>query len=350
MEERNDILGMLDMITAPGFCVKENQIIKCNPPAAAVFLTEGMEIQSLLGTGWNAYTQFAGGCLCLNITHMGKTWNATVSRIQDVDVFLLEPDIPGGELQALALAARELRSPLNSAMIMAGNLLEQDNPQAQDSVSRLNRALHQLLRIVGNMSDAGYACPNPNHSLHEINTVMDEIMGKAEMLCEAAGLHFYYTSLNASVFSLCDPEVLERAIMNILSNSIKFSPKGSAIQSELTQTGNLLKLSIQDQGCGISDAMMRSIFSRYLRQNAIEDSRFGLGLGMVLVRAAAMQHGGTVLIDQPADRGTRVTLTLEVRQEESRLSDKILRPIAGGYDTGLVELSDVLPASLYLGK
>lgn len=350
MEMQNDILGMLDMLTAPGFCVKNNQIIKVNPPAAGLFLSEGMDIRGLLGTGGDTYAQFAGGCLCLNITHLNKTWHAAVSRFQDVDVFLMEPDVPSGELRAMALAARELRAPLNSAMIMADRLTEQDDPEMLDSASRLNRALYQLLRIVGNMSDAGYVCPHPNHSMHEINTVMDEIMGKAGKLCEAAGLSLHYAGLPEAVFTLCDPEQLERAVMNTLSNSIKFSPKGSAIQADFIQSGNMLRLSIQDQGCGICDAMLRGIFSRYLRQSAIEDSRQGIGLGMVLVRTAALQHGGTVLIDQPGEVGTRVTLTMEIRQEEPKLRSKIIRPIAGGYDTGLIELSDVLPAKMYNGK
>lgn len=350
MEEQKDILGMLDLITAPGFCVKENQIIRVNTPAAALFLTEGMDIRNLLRTGLDAYTCFAGGCLCLNIFHMDKAWNATVSRFQDVDVFLIEPDIPSGELQALALAARELRAPLNSAMIMADRLAEQEDPELLDSTARLNRALYQLLRIIGNMSDAGYTCAHPIHALHEINTVMDEIMEKAGQLCEAAGRNLHYTGFSEPVFTLCDPEQLERAVMNILSNSIKFSPKGSSLQADFIQSGNMLRLSIQDQGCGIPDAMMRSIFSRYLRQSAIEDSRFGLGLGLVLVRNAAVQHGGTVLIDQPGEVGTRVTLTMEIRQEEPRLSSKILCPTAGGYNTGLIELSDVLPAAMFNGK
>lgn len=350
MEVQKDILGMLDLITAPGFCVKENQIVKVNPPAAKLFLSEGMDVRTLLDADKDVYARFSGGCLCLNMTHMDHSWYTTVSRFQDVDVFLMEPDLPSGELQALALAARELRAPLNSAMIMVGNILEQAAPEALDSASRLNRSLHQLLRIVGNMSDAGYIGTQPNHSLHEINAVMDEIMEKAGKLCESAGLEMRYTGLGSSVFTLCDPEQLERAILNILSNSIKFSPKGTTIDVNFTQCGNLLRLSIQDQGCGIQDAMLRSIFSQYMRQSAIEDSRHGIGLGMVLVRSAILQHGGTILIDQPSDVGTRVTLTLELRQKAPTLNSKILRPIAGGYDPGLIELSDVLPANLYDGK
>jgi len=349
MEDQKDILGMLDLITAPGFCVKENRIIKANAAAAGLFFAEGMEIIPLLASGAEEYRAFAGGCLCLTITQSNQVWTASVTRLQDMDVFILEPDISRPELQALALAARELRAPLNNAMLMADKLLHQENPEILDSVSRLNRGLYQLLRIVGNMSDAGYIPTGKRHSLHEINTVMDEIMQKAAGFTEASGIQLRYTDLPEVVYTLCDPEQLERAVMNILSNAIKFTPKGGSIEASLTCSSHLLRLSIQDSGSGIADSMLRSLFSRYLRQPSLEDSRYGIGLGMVLIRNAAVQHGGTVLIDQPDGTGTRVTITIAIRQEEPTFRSKVLHPTAGGYDTGLIELSEVLPATMFDG-
>jgi K+-sensing histidine kinase KdpD len=131
---------------------------------------------------------------------------------------------------------------------------------------------------------------------------------------------------------------------------MKFSQAGSTIHVQFSHSGNLLRLSIEDQGSGIGEGIIRSVFHRYLRQPNIEDSRHGLGLGMVLVRNTAMDHGGTVLIDQPEGTGTRVTLTLAIRQENARLRQNILRPVAGGYNPQLIELSQVLPPELYKGN
>lgn len=349
MEERRDALGLLDCITAPSFCVKENQIIKANAAAAALFFTEGMAIHPLIATGLEAYLQYADGCLCLTVGNNGKTWNATVTRQQDTDVFILDQDASGPELKALALAARELRGPLNSAMLMASRLQQQEDPEILDQISRLNRGLYQLMRIVGNMSDAGSAPAPSNQAVHDIARVVDEILQKTQALTEAAGLTMHYSGLQESVYTLCNPEQLERAVMNIVSNAIKFTPKGGSIDAALTRSGNMLRLSIQDSGSGIADHVLRSIFYRYLRQGALEDSRYGIGLGMVLVRTAAVQHGGTVLIDQPDGKGTRVTMTMVIRQNETKFSNTIIRPVAGGYDTGLIEFSEVLPLTMYNG-
>lgn len=350
MEEQKNALGMLDLLTAPGFCVKENQIIKVNTAAAALLFEEGMALMPLLVSGIQEYRDFSRGCLCLSLEKDDHVWNASVSRQQDVDVFVLEPDATRPELQALALAARELRAPLNSTMLMADRLLSQEDPEIRDQAARLNRGLYQLLRIVGNMSDAGFCPTNSRHSLHDMKTVMAEIFQKAQPFAEAGGLQLQYSGLSEHIYSLCDPQRLERAVSNILSNAIKFTPKGGTIQASFSMSGNTLRLSIQDSGSGIADSLIGNVFSRYLRQSALEDSRYGIGLGMVLVRSVATEHGGTVLIDQPEGSGTRVTLTIAIRQEEPKLNSRIMYPISGGYDSGLIEFSEVLPASMYDGS
>ena len=70
---------------------------------------------------------------------------------------------------------------------------------------------------------------------------------------------------------------------------------------------------------------------------------------MVMIRAAASHHGGAVLIDRPPQGGTRVTMTLAIRQDPvSQLRSPLLKvDYAGERDHALIELSDVLPAEYY---
>ena len=150
------------------------------------------------------------------------------------------------------------------------------------------------------------------------------------------------------VFTSLDPEQLERAIWNILSNCIKFLPEGGTIRASLKRHGKLLHLTIADSGSGIAQEVRASLFRRYLRQPGIEDSRYGLGLGLSIVRTAAANHGGTVLISAAKNGGTRITMTIPIRQEGSSLHSPLLRPdYTGGFDHGLVELSDCLSSVFY---
>ena len=218
----------------------------------------------------------------------------------------------------------------------------------QEQSAGKNRGLYQMLRIVGNMSDAGLNRSSRQDTC-DICAVIAEIFGKASAMVYHGGISLSYTGPQEAVYALADTEQLERAVLNILSNAIKFSPSGSTIRVSLTRNGSLLTLSVLDSGDGIPEGIQHTLFRRYLRQPGIEDSRFGIGLGMVLIRNAATAHGGTVLIDQPQGTGTRVTLTLAIRQNtDTQLRSPVLRvDYAGERDHCLLELSESLPAFLY---
>ena len=347
MEEQKDIFGMLDLMVRPAFCVINQSIAKVNPAAEKLFLTPGTDVRELLLTGTEEYTAFSGGCLYLTLNIGGHDIGAAVTRMENMDVFLLEQDTDHGELRSLALAARELREPLSSIIISVERLMAHTTPEAADQAARLNRGIYQMLRIIGNMSDAGRI--SSQQETRNICSVVAEIFEKAQSLVSHTGLTLTYEGPSESVYCLADTDQQERAVLNLLSNAIKFTPKGGTIHGRLVRQGRMLHLSIQDSGSGIADDILGNVFTRYLRQPAIEDSRFGLGLGMVLIRNAASAHGGTVLIDKPDGTGTRVTMTLAIRQSEGTLlrSNTLRVDYTGERDHVLVELSETLPSTLY---
>ena len=355
MEQLCDTIQMLDLMVQPGLCVKNGKIIKLNQAAQRLLLSPGGDIDSLLLTGKEEYAAYEGGCLYLTMNIAGQSLGASVTRMGELDVFLLDQENDQPELQAMALAARELREPLASVMISAEQLFPmtgaEANPHMRDQAARLNRGLMQLLRIVTNMSDASRcsAATATHQELRDVSAFMREIFGKAEVLASHAEVTLGYTGPDAPAFSLIDSQLVERAVLNILSNSLKFTPKGGEIKAKLSQRGNKLILTVQDNGQGIAQELRGNVFHRYLRQPALEDSRFGIGLGMVLIRSAAAQHGGTVLIDQPDETGTRITLTLTVRQNSAALvrSNMLHIDYAGERDHTLMELSNCLPAAAF---
>lgn len=351
MEFQTDVLGMLDLLTAPGFCVKNGQIIHANAAAQGVLFSTGMAIEGLLHTGKEEYARFSEGCLYLSLVCSGKTWGAAVTRKKDLDIFVLEQAPSQPELQALALAARELRAPLSSAMLITDQLLQEHSDEKNASVSRLNRGLYQMLRIIENMSDSEQWFAASCQEVRNITMLMGEIFDKAQLYAAQAGVSLTCTVPEETVYTLCNGEQLERAVLNMLSNSIKFSPAGGSIAASLTRQGHTLRLSIQDSGSGISDDILGTVFTRYLRKPAIEDGRHGIGLGMVLIRNTATSHGGTVLIDRPEGGGTRVTMTLQIRSNgDGALRSPLCRPVLSSYDSSLIHLSEVLPPSMYDGS
>jgi len=352
MEENQEIFGMLDLMLRPGFCVKDNVIVKVNPSAQGLPIAAGTDVRTLLQTGESEYAAFEDGCLYVQLSLLDEVCGASITRMDGWDVFVLDPQWSSKQLQILALAARELRQSLSNVMIASNQLfplVEQHQPQIREQSARLNRSLHQMLRVIGNMSDAGRYATSSRQEVRDVGQIFLEIMSKCQALAEQAGIVLSYQGLDEEIMCLVDAEQLERALLNLLSNSMKFTPKGESITACLSRSGRMLRLSVQDCGTGIAENIRNSLFSRYLRQPCLEDSRYGIGLGMVLVRSTAVNHGGTVLIDQPNGKGTRITMTLAIRQNNaSTLSSPILHPdYAGGWDHGLIELAECLPLQAY---
>lgn len=345
MEKKKESRDWLSLLIRPGFCVEAGKISWVNAAAQGLLLEPGMDIAPLITSGLESYQGFQDGCLYVQLTLSGTAFHGCVTKDGTADVFVLDADTGDTALQALSLAARELRTPLAAVMHGAQVLGKEDNPQA----AALNRGLYQLLRLVGNMSDAGRSPANARMETADLSAFFDELFEKTAVLAEAAGIRQEYQGLSRPLLCLADRDLLERAVLNLLSNAIKFTPKGGTIRVTLLAGSRSLRLSIWDSGTGIGQDIRGSLFSRYLRQPAIEDGRFGMGLGMVLVRSAAAAHGGAVLIDQPEGWGTRVTMTVALRRETAGVlrSPTMRIDYTGERDHALTELSDCLPVSLY---
>lgn len=344
MEELKGAPDLLDLMVQPGFYVENFKIVQLNAAAEGLLLCPGMDIRPLIDSGLEEYASFQGGCLYLRLRLTQTAIGASIVKQNGMDIFLLDTQECDSALQALSLAARELRGPL-AAITASADALQGEDAQ----LALLNRGIHQLLRILGNMSDAGRRPSAAQQETTEINALLSEVLEKAAILAEAAGVTIRYQGLEQPIWCLADREQLERAVLNLISNALKFSPSGGSVDVSLTRSGKMLRFSIRDNGPGFAQNLLGSVFNRYLRQPCIEEGRYGLGLGMVLVRTAAACHGGAVLIDQPDGSGARVTMTMAIRQNTSgMLRSPILRvDYAGEQDHTLVELADCLPADLY---
>lgn len=345
METQNHT-PMLELMLRPAFCVSGGKISKVNGAAAPYLLNEGMDILPLLATGIEEYQAFEEGCLYLTLTIGTRKVGATVIPMDGSHLFLLEQPGDRTELRALSLAARELRGALNG-MSMSASHLSADEPE---HLAQFNRRMYQMMRIVSNMSDAAQYCEADEGQMEaiEICSWLEEILNKAASQLKEADRTLHYSLPAAPIYTMADIEKLERAVYNLISNAAKHTAPGGKITVQLVQRGRLY-LSVTDEGNDVDRGTLGNVYTRYLRTPAVTDGPEGIGLGMVLVRSVATMHGGTVLMDAPQGKGTRVTMTIQLRQNGSiQLRSPLLRiDYAGERDHCLQELADVLPARLY---
>ena len=344
MEINKETLEMLDLMLQPAFLVQDGVIRHMNPAAAYLPLAEGQSILPFLSTAQEDYADFSD-FLQLQLRIDCQVMVASVLRRDYGDVFIIQLSTDAESFRILSLAAMQLREPLAGLTAITERLLPDSDPT---HASQANRRIHQIMRILSNMSDVtrfgnseGY---RPEYT--EICGFLEEILEKADTLLESVQIRIHSQLPNAPVYTLLDREQFERAVYNLLSNAAKFSAAVAPIQVTLTQKGQRLHLSVTAR---TESAATANYYNRFLREPSLEDPAQGMGLGLVLVRCTAINHGGAVLIDRPDPLHTRITMTLAIRHsKDTFVRCPVLRiDYAGERDHGLFELSDVLPAELY---
>ena len=353
MEPLQMTMGILDLMVQPAFCVSNGVIAGANADARRFQIHPGEPVEPLLADGLEEYREFRSGCLYLTLNIHTQRFGASVTKNGDFDIFVLEDGADQAELNAMALAAQELREPLTSVMTLADQLFPVigDDTASREKAARVNRGLFQMIRIIGNMSDAAryHQCNAGGQEMRNITAIFEELFHKAEVLVEKTGIHLRFHNLSERIYMLVNEEQLERAVYNMLSNALKFTPKDGTVDIHIRHKDRKIYLTIQDDGPGVPPGIRSSVHARYQRQPGLESGHFGIGLGMVLIRSAAAAHGGTVLMEHPEEGGARITMTLQIRQTNgANFRSQILKvDYTGELDHALVELSDVLPATLY---
>lgn len=112
-----------------------------------------------------------------------------------------------------------------------------------------------------------------------------------------------------------DEERLSQVISNLIGNAFKYSPNGGDIEITGQSLGNVVQVSISDQGIGIAPDQQEYIFDRFYRvDNALSRKTQGAGLGLYIVKSIVDAHGGKVWIDSEPEKGTTFSFTLPLSQ------------------------------------
>ena len=350
MEKPNESVKLLNMFLHPVFTVKDGIITDCNYAAKVKQIPLGESLSAFIPDCMDEYQAYHGGFLSLPVKIEEDIYLATIVRTEDMDVFHLLTSDTTVEFRTMSLISQQIRKPLSNILCAADTLLPAiTSKESQEQANQINKNLYQLLRTACNLSTAQkitaqeYALQQTEHLTGLINSVMES----AVALVSQSRRDFQFTSLYEDIHGLADSELLERALFNLVSNAIKFSPADTAVTAKLVRSGNKLRFIIQNQIVPGTD--LSNIFARFMREPGIEDSRHGVGLGIPLVQHVAAAHNGSLLMDQPAEDTVRFTLTITIQQNAQNIlrSTPLMFDYLGGHNHALVELSDVLSDTIF---
>jgi signal transduction histidine kinase/CheY-like chemotaxis protein len=217
----------------------------------------------------------------------------------------------------LATLSHELRTPLNAilgwAQVLRSTGRSADEMRAGlETIERNARMQTQLIDDLLDMSRITSGKlrldVQPLHPLAFIEAAIETVTPAAM----AKGIRVERVLDPAAGPISGDPGRLQQVVWNVLSNAIKFTPRGGAVQIALTRFESHLELAITDTGIGIRPDLMPHLFERFRQGDASTTRAYGgLGLGLSLVKSLVELHGGSVGVESAGEgQGTTVTVHL----------------------------------------
>ncbi len=249
--------------------------------------------------------------------------------------------------EILPNVAAQLRGSLGNIHVAMQHLAptgEEGTPGERD-LAIINQSYYRLLRVVNNLSAAPMLLESELFALQNVELIewLENLCRQAQPLAEEAGLELTFTCALRSHTVGIHREYLERLVWNLLSNAMKFTPRGGKVSVTLRVSGGQVLLCVSDNGCGITEELQETVFDRYLHPQRMDPLPHGLGLGLPLCRRIAEGHGGRLLLQSREGEGTAVTVSLPDRRAKGDMVRDMPFHYAGGFQTVLVELADALP-------
>ena len=217
----------------------------------------------------------------------------------------------------LAMMSHELRTPLNAIIGFSEMMLEQvfggiGNPRHEDYITAIHSSGKRLLEMINNILDLSKVEAGKLELREEVIAIEEtvrECLHLFESQVSAAGLDLRVDFTNWGMRLRGDRQMFERILMNLVSNAIKFTPRGGhiAVHAAVDPDGGL-SVTVADTGIGVSQEDVATALSPFGQvESLLTRKHDGTGLGLPLSRILMEKHGGTLIFESESGTGTQVT-------------------------------------------
>ncbi|MDO9396718.1 MAG: HAMP domain-containing sensor histidine kinase, partial [Herbiconiux sp.] len=212
--------------------------------------------------------------------------------------------------QVLSTVSHELKNPL-SAVTGYVEMLEADpaiTGDARRSILALDRAARRMGRVVDDLlllaevEDPEGA--KPTEPMDAVPVLLDALE-LTRVAAERRDLTLDITAPEGEVLVCCEPSDLDRVLTNLISNAVKYTPKGRTISLALVDHDSEVELAVADQGIGISEADQKRLFTEFFRStNPQAVAQPGTGLGLTICARIVERHGGRIEVESELGVGS----------------------------------------------
>ncbi len=208
----------------------------------------------------------------------------------------------------ISIASHELRTPITSIKAYAEVLYDMFEEAKDVSnaalIKKLDKQVDRLIDLIRALLDTS-KISGGKLMLHpekfDIGRLVEE---RVEDLQQISSVYNIMTS-GSEIQIIADRERIAQVITNLVTNAIKYSPRGGEINIHWEEKGENVELSVRDRGIGISEGMLRRVFDRFFRvKNATMQDYPGMGLGLYIAANIIYSHNGKIWVTSEPENGS----------------------------------------------
>ncbi|MCI9304446.1 sensor histidine kinase KdpD [Clostridium sp.] len=235
--------------------------------------------------------------------------------------------------QFFANLSHEIKTPIN-IIYSCVQLLDINKEEGEKSLwnsynkydNTIKQNCYRLLRLVNNLVDitkidSGYM--NLNFVNYEIVDLVEDITLSIVPYVESKNINVLFDTFIEELEIRCDPESIERVILNLISNAVKFTNNDGNICVLMDADDNYVTIRVKDDGVGISKDVQEEIFKRFVQEDkSFNRKKEGSGIGLALVKSLVELYDGQVYLESNVEKGSEFVVKLpNVRIENEEEND-----------------------------
>ncbi|AKE13002.1 ATP-binding protein [Serratia liquefaciens] len=213
--------------------------------------------------------------------------------------------------QLLHDVSHELRSPLARLQLAIG-LARQNAGNVESSLQRIEHEAGRLDKMIGELLALSRAESNslPDEEYFDLYGLVDAVVSDARYEAQIPGVEIVLQASSDVEYTVKgNAELMRRAVDNIVRNALRFSSHGQRVTVVLTRIDQLFQIEVSDQGPGVEESKLSSIFDPFVRVKSSMSGK-GYGLGLAITRKVVLAHGGQVEARNGEQEGLVITLRI----------------------------------------
>lgn len=216
--------------------------------------------------------------------------------------------------------SHEFKTPVNviySAMQMQEKYIDDGNlVGCRKYTSSIRQNCFRLIKLINNILDinkieSGYYSPTK-----KIVNIVEKVEDITKSIIDYAsfkGIEVIFDTVEEEIFCSCDEDSIERIVLNLISNAIKYNEHGGLLYVNIEKAEDKVAIFFKDNGCGIDKDRVDTIFNRFERgDTTLYRKAEGSGIGLNLVKSMVEINNGNISIESEVGKGTTVRVELPV--------------------------------------